>query len=287
MKKRVLSHSRSIRSGSFSSTSIAAMHAAATAGGCEVEKRNGRAALDQVVLEVLAPGDVAAHHADRLGQRADLDVDPAVEVEVVDRAAPVAAQHARRVGVVDHDRRLVSLGHVADARERRDVAVHREHAVGDDQDRADTRPFGPPVARASRSTFSRPSTSLCGKTARDAFDSRTPSMIEAWFSSSLTIRSASVVIAGIDAAVGGEARLERQHRLDVLEVGQPPLQLLDAAPWRRRWCARRPVPTPSSRTAFERRLHEVRMGRQPEVVVRRQADDGRPSIVVSAAWAPA
>ena len=44
LKKRVLSHSRSMRSGSSSRTSIAARQAAATAGGCEVEKRNGRAA---------------------------------------------------------------------------------------------------------------------------------------------------------------------------------------------------------------------------------------------------
>ena len=84
---------------------------------------------------MLAAGDVAAHDADRLGQRADLDVDAAVQVEVVDRAAAVPAQHAGGVRVVDHDRRLVAIGHVADAGQRRDVAVHREDAVGDDQDR--------------------------------------------------------------------------------------------------------------------------------------------------------
>jgi hypothetical protein len=43
LKKRVFCHSRSISSGSVSSTSIAARQAAATAGGAEVEKRNGRA----------------------------------------------------------------------------------------------------------------------------------------------------------------------------------------------------------------------------------------------------
>ena len=43
LKNRVFSHSRSMICGSCSSTSSAAMHVAATAGGCDVEKRNGRA----------------------------------------------------------------------------------------------------------------------------------------------------------------------------------------------------------------------------------------------------
>src|SRR5581483_9934785 len=41
LKNFVFSHSRSMISGSSISTSIAAMHAAATAGGCDVENRNG------------------------------------------------------------------------------------------------------------------------------------------------------------------------------------------------------------------------------------------------------
>ena len=43
LEERVLSQSRSMICGSSESTSIAAMHAAATAGGCDVENRNGRA----------------------------------------------------------------------------------------------------------------------------------------------------------------------------------------------------------------------------------------------------
>ena len=42
-KNRVLSHSLSMRSGSCSSTSNAAMQVAATDGGCDVENKNGRA----------------------------------------------------------------------------------------------------------------------------------------------------------------------------------------------------------------------------------------------------
>ena len=43
LKNRVFSQSRSMICGSSSSTSSAAMQAAATAGGCDVENRNGRA----------------------------------------------------------------------------------------------------------------------------------------------------------------------------------------------------------------------------------------------------
>src|SRR5687767_10878639 len=43
LKKRALSHSWRIHCGSLSRTSSAARHVAATDGGCDVEKRNGRA----------------------------------------------------------------------------------------------------------------------------------------------------------------------------------------------------------------------------------------------------
>ena len=42
-QKRVFSQSFSMRSGSFSRTSKAAMQVAATDGGCDVENKNGRA----------------------------------------------------------------------------------------------------------------------------------------------------------------------------------------------------------------------------------------------------
>ena len=75
-----------------------------------------------------------------------------------------------------------------------------------------------------------------------------------------------------DAAVGGQAGLERQHRLDVLEVRQPALQLLDqlvVAGDR----AHRARAHAQLADGLQRRLDEVRMRGQAEVVVRRQADD--------------
>ncbi|MNX87941.1 hypothetical protein D3C86_1198950 [compost metagenome] len=52
---------------------------------------------------------------------------------MIDRAAALVPEDARRVGVIDHDDGLVLLGDLDDVRQRRDVPVHREDAVGDDQ----------------------------------------------------------------------------------------------------------------------------------------------------------
>ena len=57
-----------------------------------------------------------------------------MQTEVVDAPSTVAAQHARGVGVIDEDGRADRLGRLDDGRQGRDVAVHREHAVGDDED---------------------------------------------------------------------------------------------------------------------------------------------------------
>ena len=53
---------------------------------------------------------------------------------------PPGADEADGVRVVDHHERVVALGEVADPVELREVAVHREDAVGGDQ----------PVARVGR-----------------------------------------------------------------------------------------------------------------------------------------
>ena len=50
---------------------------------------------------------------------------------VLVRAAAVGADESDGVRVVDHDHRVVTLGQLADLRERRHVAVHREHAIRD------------------------------------------------------------------------------------------------------------------------------------------------------------
>ena len=59
-----------------------------------------------------------------------------------DRAAPAGAEHAGGVRLVDHHARAVAARELDDLRQRRDVAVHREHRVGHDQP--------PPLAAVAR-----------------------------------------------------------------------------------------------------------------------------------------
>ncbi len=78
-------------------------------------------------------GDVAAEHADRLRQRADLDVDAPVHPEMIDRAAAVLPEHAARMRIVHHHDAAEFLGQRAQVGQGAEVAVHAEHAVGDEQ----------------------------------------------------------------------------------------------------------------------------------------------------------
>ncbi len=66
------------------------MQVAATDGGCEVENRNGRAAMIKKVDQVARAADVPAKRANRLRKRAHLNVDAPVHPEMINRTAPVA-----------------------------------------------------------------------------------------------------------------------------------------------------------------------------------------------------
>src|SRR5436189_95931 len=84
-------------------------------------------------MPVAGAADVAAEDSDGFGQRADLDVDAAMDAEVVDGAAAVAAEDAGGVGVVHHHDGAVAFGGVAEGGEGADVAVHGEDAVADEE----------------------------------------------------------------------------------------------------------------------------------------------------------
>ena len=57
-----------------------------------------------------AAGDEPAHATQRLAERADADVDAVFHAKVLGHAPAVLAEHARGVGFVDHQHRLVTLG---------------------------------------------------------------------------------------------------------------------------------------------------------------------------------
>ena len=158
-------------------------------------------ALAQHVHDRRARGDVAAARAaHRLAERAGQDVDPLPHREQLGRAAlRPGADEPDGVRVVDHDQRVVLVGEIADLVERRDVAVHREDAVGGDH----------PVARIARPRSAAPRARPCPGLryrSRRALHSRIPSMIEAWLSSSEMTASSAPSSVSKTRGVGVEAR---------------------------------------------------------------------------------
>ena len=102
-----------------------------------VREEVGPRALAQPGDDRRATGHVAAARAaERLAERAGQHVDASHDAAVLVRAAPARAHEPGRVRVVDDDGRAVAVGELADAGQRRDRAVHREHAVGHDEARA-------------------------------------------------------------------------------------------------------------------------------------------------------
>src|SRR6516162_12827 len=91
--------------------------------GAEVEK------IDQVV----GTANVATHRADGFAEGAHLNMDAAMAIEMVDGATTAAAEDSAGVSVVDHHDAAVFFGEIAKLWQRRDVAIHRKDAVGDDQ----------------------------------------------------------------------------------------------------------------------------------------------------------
>src|SRR5205085_8112539 len=94
-------------------------------------EQDGPGFVDQEVAQFGHARDVAAERADGLRERADLDVDPPIEAEVVHAAAPVLAEHAAGMRVVYIRRRTVAFGQSHDLWQFGDVAIHAEDAVGE------------------------------------------------------------------------------------------------------------------------------------------------------------
>ena len=89
-------------------------------GGGEDERASG---VDEQLDQLARRADVGAVAAQRLPERADDQVDLALEPGGGDRAAPSGAQGAGRVGLVDREQAAVALRELAQLGERGDVAV--------------------------------------------------------------------------------------------------------------------------------------------------------------------
>ena len=211
-----------------------------------------------------AARDVAAERADRLRQRPDLDVDAPVHAEVVDRAAPVLAEHAARMGIVDHHDAAEFLGQRAQLRQRAEVAVHAEHAVGDEQLALAGRQLRQDLARGVdvlvREHLDR------GAAQAGAVDDAGVIQL---------VGNHDVVLGqdgGDGAGVRGEAALEHDDGFGLLERGQPAFELhVDVHGAGDR--AHRAGPDAEPPDRVEGPFAQPRVRRQPEVVVRGEIDD--------------
>ena len=90
--------------------------------------------------------------------------------EMIDGAAPVASQHAGGMRIVHHHDGAVPLGRFDQSGQRPDVAIHRKHAIGDQQ-------LAPWLTVKFCQYGSRGGGILMRKTWILAFDRRQPSMM--------------------------------------------------------------------------------------------------------------
>src|SRR5437660_10340340 len=94
-------------------------------------------ALPQPLYELARRGHIAAGAAAaRLPEGAGEYVDPLGDPAVLGSAPAGGSHEAGGVRIIDHHQGVVARREIADLRELRDEAVHREHAVGGDETRA-------------------------------------------------------------------------------------------------------------------------------------------------------
>ena len=89
--------------------------------------------LHQPVDGLGGTGDKRAGHARGLAQRGHVEHALRRDAKVRERALAVGPEHAETVRVIEQQPRLVALRHIDQRSDRRDVAVHAEHRVADDQ----------------------------------------------------------------------------------------------------------------------------------------------------------
>src|SRR5947209_9939750 len=86
-------------------------------GGCNGGRMRGReqertAPVIQKLDQVAGAADISAHCANRFGPGAYLNVDAAMNIEVVDGSASIASQDPGGVRIVDHHDRTVFFGQI-------------------------------------------------------------------------------------------------------------------------------------------------------------------------------
>ena len=152
----------------------------------------------------------------------------------------------------------------AELRQRSEIAVHREHAVGDEQ------------LALRRGKFLQDLARRVGVLVRKHFDRRAAQAAPVDDARVIELVGHDDVVfrehGGDGAGVGGEPALKHDDRFDVLERRQPALELhvhLHGAGDGAHRAGARAVLS----HGFERRLAQLRVRRQSEIVVGREIDD--------------
>ncbi len=184
-------------------------------------------------------------------------------LEVIDGAAAVFAKHTARMRIVDHHDRAVFLGERGQLGDASEIAVHREHAVGDQ----DLLLIGGQLLH-----------DLAGRVdvlVREHFDRRLAQPAAVDDAGVIELVGNDHVVfgehGGHGPGVGGEAALKHDDRLDVFELREPLLEL-DVHGHGSRDGANRARADAVLLHGVEGRLDELRMRREAEIVVRRQVD---------------
>ena len=113
----------------------AASAAPTAAGTAEAVNMNGRDWIRRNSITSAGPAITPPHEASDLEKVAIRRSTRSSTPSSSHVPAPRAPEHAERVRLVDHQPRAVARAQLGDLRQRGDVALHREHAVDDDQDR--------------------------------------------------------------------------------------------------------------------------------------------------------
>ena len=154
--------------------------------------RKAREEIRRYSITSAGPATKPPQEAKRLGEGAHAQVDAVLDPQQLGGPRAARAQHARAVSLVDHQPRAVALAELADVAQRRDVALHREDAVDDDQHAAAV------GLRTVEHLLQLVEAVVAERRAAWRAESRQPSRIEAWSpESTITVSEGPSIVPSV------------------------------------------------------------------------------------------
>src|SRR5208283_1975230 len=185
--------------------------------------------------------------------------------EMVNRAAPLAAEHARGMRVVHHHDRAISFCEIAQPRQRANITIHRKNAVGDQQLAAWLALNAGELLFGMRNIFVAEDKNLRPRQPAAVNDRSVVQLVgddEVFLTKN----------GGNGARVGRESGLEDDAGFDVLEARNLLFEVhVDAHGAGNR--SHRARSDAEFACSLKRRLAQLGMRRQPKVIVRSKIDD--------------